>query len=124
MDSELVAAVMDDWRTAPISEQLRAVLEFLTVFVPAGGQFGADDIQKVRDAGVSDAAIVDALYVSFCFQNVSRWADTLDWTITSERENRLLANIVWFSGYNSGSIPPDVAWKGPAEPLRKTTELG
>lgn len=92
---------MDDWRTAPVSPRVRAVLEFLTVFVPPHQTFGADDIAKLRDAGLSTAAIRDAMYASWCFQNLSRWMDAFGFPPHTPRLKRLAARGIWMASYSA-----------------------
>lgn len=77
------------------------MLEFLTVFVPPHQSFGADDIAKLRDAGLSSAAIRDAMYASWCFQNLSRWMDAFGFPTHTPRLERLAARAMWMTGYSA-----------------------
>jgi alkylhydroperoxidase family enzyme len=42
-----------------------------------------DDADRVRAAGVSDAAIVDAIHVAALFNMIVRLADSLGWDVPS-----------------------------------------
>ena len=75
--------MLDDWRTAPIDEKLRATLGFLEKLTLAPGKVGQDDIVPVRAAGVSDQAIEDAIYVCVYFNIIDRIADSLDFEVFS-----------------------------------------
>ena len=70
---------MTDWRTAPVSEKIRAGLEFLTKYVPPEEGFDAADIEKMRKAGLSDDEIKDVMYVGFSFMVMSKSADAFGW---------------------------------------------
>jgi alkylhydroperoxidase family enzyme len=59
----------------------------------------AADIQAVRDAGVSDEAIVDALHVGFSFDVITRMADTLGWHIPDDVSFQRSAKFLLKFGY-------------------------
>jgi alkylhydroperoxidase family enzyme len=72
--------VLADWRTAPVDPGLRAMLGVLERVTLSPDEVGADDIAAVRAAGVSDAAIEDALAVCACFDVIDRLAEAFDFT--------------------------------------------
>ena len=74
-----MARVLKDWRTAPVSEKKRAALEFLTKYVPPEEDFGLEDIEKLRKAGLSEQEIKDVMYVGFSFMTMSKAADAFGW---------------------------------------------
>ena len=55
--------VLDDYRTAPIDEKLRAMLGLLETFTLNHEQLSATRIREVMDAGVTQGQIRDAFYV-------------------------------------------------------------
>ena len=57
---DTVAAVLNDWRTAPIDAKLRAMLGFLEKLTLTPAEVGPADVAPLRAAGLSDAAIEDA----------------------------------------------------------------
>ena len=71
--------VLDDYRTAPIGEKMRATLGLLETFTLRPDEIGAADVRSVLDAGVTREAIRDAFYVAFLFNVYDRLADTLGW---------------------------------------------
>ena len=79
----MVRAVLDDWRTAPIDEKLRATLGFLEKVTLTPGEAGSDDVTPLRAVGVSEQAIEDALVVCALFNIIDRIADALDVAIPS-----------------------------------------
>ena len=77
--------VLDDYRTAPIDEKLRAMLGLLETFTLRHEQLGPDDVRPVLEAGVTREAIRDAFYVAFLFNTYDRLADTLGWELPEDR---------------------------------------
>jgi alkylhydroperoxidase family enzyme len=75
--------VLDDWRSAPIKQKLRATLGFLEKLTLTPGEIGRDDVAPMRKAGLSDQAIEDAIYVCTYFNIIDRIADSLDFQVLS-----------------------------------------
>jgi alkylhydroperoxidase family enzyme len=73
--------ILDNYRTAPIDEKLRAMLGLLETFTLRHEQLGARDILPVLAAGVTREAVRDAFYVAFLFNTYDRLADTLGWEL-------------------------------------------
>lgn len=73
---KLVDAVLADWRTAPLDAKLRATLGFLEKLTLAPTEVRPADLAPVRAAGVSDAAIEDAIQVCVLFNIYDRVADS------------------------------------------------
>jgi uncharacterized peroxidase-related enzyme len=73
----LVAAILSDFRKAPISEAEQALLEFAVKLTrePAASQ--KTDIEALQKAGWSDGAILDATLVVAYFAFVNRIAEGL-----------------------------------------------
>jgi alkylhydroperoxidase family enzyme len=78
-------AVLEDYRTAPIDERLRAMLGLLETFTLNPEQLSANGVREVLDAGVTREAIRDAFYVAFLFNTYDRLADTLGWQLPGKR---------------------------------------
>lgn len=105
MDDSLVAAVLDDWRTAPVDEKLRATLGFLEKLTLSPADVGPADVESLRLMGVTDQAIEEAIYVCFLFNVVDRLADAFDFTLPSANETKRVARFLFNFGYGGGSIP-------------------
>jgi alkylhydroperoxidase family enzyme len=73
--------VRDNYRTARISEKLRAMLGLLETFTLHPDRMSPDKVRMVLDAGVSRDAVRDAFYVAFLFNTYDRLADTLGWEL-------------------------------------------
>jgi alkylhydroperoxidase family enzyme len=77
--------VIDDYRTAPIDEKLRAMLGLLETFTLRPEALDVAQIRKVLETGVTKEAIRDAFYVAFLFNTYDRLADTLGWELPATR---------------------------------------
>lgn len=80
-----MARVLEDYRTAPVSERMRAMLALLEIFTLHPERMTAAEVRDAIAAGVSRQAIRDAFYVAFLFNTYDRLADTLGWELPDER---------------------------------------
>jgi alkylhydroperoxidase family enzyme len=94
-----MAAVIDDYRTAPINEKLRAMLGLLETFTLRPDELTAADIRAVLAAGVSREAIRDAFYVAFLFNTYDRLADALGWELPEDRYYGKAGSFLLKKGY-------------------------
>ena len=69
--------MLADWRTAPVAPKVRATLGFLEKLTLAPAEVRPADVEPLRAAGVSDAAIEDAIHVCVLFNIYDRLADSL-----------------------------------------------
>ena len=76
-DDALVAALELDWRPAPVSETDRAMLAYATRLTTEPWSITAQDVEALRQAGFSDAAILDICQITGYFAFVNRLADGL-----------------------------------------------
>ena len=104
-DEAVVAAILEDWRTAPIDDKLRSVLAFLEKLTVSPAEVSPSDIERMRSAGVSDQAIADATYVCFIYSVLDRLADTLDFKLGSQEETKKIAQFLFQAGYAGASVP-------------------
>lgn len=77
----LVQAVYDDWRSAPVSEPLRAALGYVNKLTLAPAELTPADADAVRASGVTDAQLREAIYICGVFSMIVRLADTLDFEV-------------------------------------------
>lgn len=73
--------MLADYRTAAITERLRAMLGFLHKLTVAPESVGPDDARPVLAAGVGEQAFVDALGVQAMFAFITRCADAFAFDI-------------------------------------------
>jgi hypothetical protein len=70
-------AVLANWRTAPINSDLRSTLGFIEKLTLTPDQLGAEDVAALQAEGLTDQAVVDALYICVGFNIINRVADAL-----------------------------------------------
>lgn len=92
-------AVLDDWRTAPVDERLRAALGFLEKLTLEPHRVRAADVIPLREAGLSEAAIEDAIHVCALFNIYDRVADTLEFDVPSRESFAQGAAMLLKRGY-------------------------
>lgn len=84
MGDDTTKRVLEDYRTAPIDEKLRAMIGLLETFTLHPDQLTPRSILAVLATGVTREAIRDAFYVAFLFNTYDRLADTLGWELPDE----------------------------------------
>lgn len=68
---------MEDYRTAPIDPEMKQLLSFAEKVARDAGQITPDDIARIRSAGFSDRAILDAAHVAGFFSYMNRVVQAL-----------------------------------------------
>ena len=91
--------MLDDYRTAPIPEKLRLMLEFLEKLTLNPDEVDAKDTASLRDAGVTEAAMREAIYVTVMFNLIDRLADTFGFNLLKPEEYAKQAQILLKRGY-------------------------
>ena len=76
-DGELVAAVEQDWTTAPLSPKRAAMLTFAVKLTKTPGAMQDADVDALRSAGFSDRDILDIVEVVGYYAYANRIADGL-----------------------------------------------
>jgi alkylhydroperoxidase family enzyme len=91
--------VLEDWRTAPVDDRLRATLGFLQKLTLHPEEVGPADVALLRRAGVEDDAIRDAAYVCAMFNVIDRLSDALDFAVPPPRMLSVAARFLLHAGY-------------------------
>jgi hypothetical protein len=110
-----VKAALEDHHSAPLRPQAKAALDLIAKLCAAPESIQPDDIQTVRDAGASDDAIRDALYVCSVFSVLTRLADSLAWRIPDRSVFVHTAKFLLANGY---ALPRPLRWFAHAASLR------
>ena len=76
-DENWANAIYDDWRTAPLSPQDRAICEYTEKLGVDPGSVGEADLEPLRATGLDDRAIHDLVQVIGYFHYINRVADGL-----------------------------------------------
>ncbi|HAV77344.1 MAG TPA: peroxidase [Anaerolineae bacterium] len=72
-----VHAVARDWRTAPLSDQDKALCTYAIKLTRTPAQMSSADLDILRSQGLDDRAIHDATQVISYFNYINRIADAL-----------------------------------------------
>ena len=81
-DDDLAGAIEADWRTAPLSDRRRVMLEYAILLTRSPGEVTEADIDALRTVGFSDRDILDIVEVTAYYAYANRVADGLG--ITTE----------------------------------------
>jgi uncharacterized peroxidase-related enzyme len=98
-EDRTVQAVMEDWRTAPIPERLRVMLGFLEKMTLSPQELGPADVTPLREAGLSDEEITDAIHVCGAFNLINRLADALGWELQKDVAVHRFSDLLLSVGY-------------------------
>jgi alkylhydroperoxidase family enzyme len=96
--------VREDWRTAPVSEQVRAALAFIEKQTLRPEELTEADAEAAYAAGVSEQALRDAAAVSAMFNMIVRLADAFDWAVPDWDRLMQRAPAMLEGGYAMGAI--------------------
>lgn len=77
LDKELVDALQKDYRTAPISQQDRVMLDYVVKLTKDATKVWKDDLDGLRKAGFDDRGILQITLIASWFNYINRVADAL-----------------------------------------------
>jgi uncharacterized peroxidase-related enzyme len=104
-DETLVASIVRDPESAPISPKLKALLDIARHVQKGGRSVTPADVARARSHGASDVEIHDAVLIAAAFCMFNRYVDGLDaWTPADPAGYRERARLVAAHGY-AGSLP-------------------
>ena len=98
-DRALVEAVLTDWRTAPVNAALRATLSFLETLALRPDEVSAEAILQMREAGVSEEGIEEAIVICALFSLADRLADAFDYEPPDPRMMENAGEQILIRGY-------------------------
>jgi uncharacterized peroxidase-related enzyme len=87
-DDQLVAAISKDYRTAPLGDAERAMLDYAVKLTRTPSKVSQGDVDLLRQAGFSEAAVLDICQVAAYFNFVNRLADGLGVELETERQGQ------------------------------------
>ena len=77
LDAELVKALQEDYRTAPISEQDQVMLDYVAQLTRDASRVSRQDHERLRAIGFNDRAILQITLIASWFNYINRVADGL-----------------------------------------------
>ena len=77
LDTDLVQALQEDYRTAPIDEADRTMLDYVVQLTKDATKISQNHHEKLRTAGFDDKAILQITLIASWFNYINRVADAL-----------------------------------------------
>jgi uncharacterized peroxidase-related enzyme len=77
LDQELVAALEEDYASAPISEQEKVMLDYVVQITRDATRISPADHDRLRAAGFDDKGILQITLIASWFNYINRVADAL-----------------------------------------------
>ena len=77
LDDGLVKALQDDYKTAPISEQDKIMLDYVMQLTRDATRISEQDHERLRAAGFDDQGILQITLIASWFNYINRVADAL-----------------------------------------------
>ena len=102
IERSLVDTALADYRAAPISDGLKATLEFLEAMTLRPTELTAESAASAKavfEAGVRAEALEDAIAVGAIFNIVTRYANALDFALPTANEFDRAASMLLKRGY-------------------------
>jgi uncharacterized peroxidase-related enzyme len=77
LDADFVEALQRDYRTAPITEQERVMLDYVVKMTKDATRVSPEDHAKLRAVGFDDRGILQITLIAAWFNYINRVADAL-----------------------------------------------
>jgi len=77
LNEEMVAALKKDFRTAPISQQNKAMLEYVVKLTRDATECSPEDHKNLRAVGFDDRGILQITLIAAWFNYINKVADAL-----------------------------------------------
>jgi len=77
LDEKLVAALQEDYTTAPLSDAERTMVEYVVQVTKDATRIGPDHHARLRAAGFDDTGILQITLIASWFNYINRVADAL-----------------------------------------------
>ncbi|HEX7977734.1 MAG TPA: hypothetical protein VF461_03985 [Gemmatimonadaceae bacterium] len=77
LDDTLVEALRTDWRTAPISDAERVMIEYVVQITEDATRITPEHHERLRAAGFDDRGILQITLIASWFNYINRVADAL-----------------------------------------------
>ena len=102
LGDEVVEAVLHDYRTAPIDDKMKETLRFLEKLTVTPDELTTSDISRMKEQGLSDEAIEEAMQVCFVFCTINRLADAFDFEMAPDPKK--VGRFLFKNGYGVSSL--------------------
>ena len=72
-----MSALQEDYRTAPITEQERVMLDYVSQLTRDATRISREDLARLREVGFDDKGILQITLIASWFNYINRVADAL-----------------------------------------------
>ena len=93
-DAELASHAMHDYTQAKLDSQTRAMLDFAAKLTKSPSAMSQEDVQRLRNHGLSDEQILSTVLITCTFNFMTRLADSLG---VEPPEGRQESHSQWMS---------------------------
>ena len=87
------------WKTELLRPEVQAILPFLEKLTLLPEEITPDDVKPLRDAGLTDDAVRDAIAVCAAFSMIDRLADAFHFDVPTTQDLRGSARFLLKVGY-------------------------
>jgi alkylhydroperoxidase family enzyme len=101
----LVTAVLQDYRTAPISDREKALFALIEKVNRDSSRLQKEDVEEAKTAGWSEEALYDAITVCALFNFYNKWIDATGVSDMSAAAYEISGNRLATYGYVPGDSP-------------------
>jgi uncharacterized peroxidase-related enzyme len=77
LDPELVEALQKNYKTAPVTDQERVMVDYVVKMTKDATKVSAEDHERLRAAGFDDVGILQITLIASWFNYINRVADAL-----------------------------------------------
>jgi uncharacterized peroxidase-related enzyme len=77
VDEEMIAALREDYRTAPITDEEKVMIEYVVQLTKDATKISPKYHERLRAAGFDDTAILQITLIASWFNYINRVADAL-----------------------------------------------
>ncbi len=99
MKQVLTEGIHGAWKTDLLRPEVQAILPFLEKLTLLPEEVGPDDVKPLREAGLTDEAIRDAIGVCAAFNVIDRLADSFGFDVPPPAQMRGAARFLLRKGY-------------------------
>lgn len=104
-DEDWVRRVLEGDPTVELEPRVATTLEFLRRLTIEPWDLTPAALDPMRQAGVSDAAIEEAIAVCTVFSIIDRLADAFDFPMSTDKQRGVNVTMLTRLGYAAGVIP-------------------
>lgn len=123
IEESTVRAVLEDWRTAPIPERLRAALGLLEAMTRRPGQRPTAELAACKAAELDAEAVEDAANIGFHFNLINRVADAFDFPLPNEQQLPKVGMLLDRAGNIFGGKRLEPSWCVGADGMARPVEV-